>query len=165
VFLVVGQTWSEDRVFFVDGDGRQLWLPVGWTDAAEPDAFVTMAAGRSPFRFADLVELRRLIDGLSDWRAVKTIMPGLFGGVRPVRDPAVAAAWSSQRVIRTVLSQPAPQHLPRRRTNVAPPVYGKVHNIFQVDQHRRIEAVAWAGKRSPELITSFKQRYWQPRCY
>jgi hypothetical protein len=25
-----------------------------------------MAAGRSPFRFADLVELRRLIDGLSD---------------------------------------------------------------------------------------------------
>ena len=41
-------------------------LPVGWADAAEPDAFVTMAAGRSPFRFADLVELRRLIDGLSD---------------------------------------------------------------------------------------------------
>jgi Family of unknown function (DUF5372) len=66
VFFVVGQTWSEDRVFFVDGDGRQLSLPVGWTDAAEPDAFVTMAAGRSPFRFADLVELRRLMGGLSD---------------------------------------------------------------------------------------------------
>jgi Family of unknown function (DUF5372) len=66
VFLVVGQTRSEDRVFFVDGDGRQLSLPVGWTDAAEPDAFVTMAAGRSPFRCAELVELRRLIDGLSD---------------------------------------------------------------------------------------------------
>jgi hypothetical protein len=29
-------------------------------------AFVMMATGRSPFRFADLVELRRLIDGLSD---------------------------------------------------------------------------------------------------
>jgi Family of unknown function (DUF5372) len=66
VFLVVGQTRSEDRVFFVDGDGRQLSPPVGWTDAAEPDAFVTMAAGRSPFRCAELVELRRLIDGLSD---------------------------------------------------------------------------------------------------
>jgi hypothetical protein len=49
-------------VFFVDGDGRQFSLPVGWTDAAELDAFVTMAAGRSPFRFADLVELWRLID-------------------------------------------------------------------------------------------------------
>jgi Family of unknown function (DUF5372) len=35
----------------------------GWL---EPDAFVAMAAGRSPFRLADLVELRRLIDGLSD---------------------------------------------------------------------------------------------------
>jgi hypothetical protein len=66
VFLAVRQTWSEDRVFFLDGDGRQFSLPVGWTDAADPDAFVMMAAGRSPFRFADLVELRRLIDGLSD---------------------------------------------------------------------------------------------------
>ncbi|WP_255731185.1 MULTISPECIES: DUF5372 family protein [Mycobacterium] len=68
VFLAVRQTWSEDRVFFLDGDGRQFSLPVGWTDAAGPDAFVTMATGRCPFRFADLVELRRLIDGLSDDR-------------------------------------------------------------------------------------------------
>jgi hypothetical protein len=44
-------------VFFLDENARQFSLPVGWTDAAEPDAFVTMAAGRSPFRFADLVEL------------------------------------------------------------------------------------------------------------
>ena len=66
VFLAVRQTWSQDRVFFLDGDGRQFSLPVGWTDAAEPDVFVTLAAGRCPFRFADLVELRRLIDGLSD---------------------------------------------------------------------------------------------------
>ena len=65
VFLAVRQTWSEDRVFFLDEDARQFSLPVGWTDAAEPDAFVTMAAGRSQFQFADLVELRRLIDGLS----------------------------------------------------------------------------------------------------
>jgi Family of unknown function (DUF5372) len=63
VFLAIRQTWSEDRVFFLDEDARQFSLPVGWTDAAEPDAFVTMAAGRAPFRLADLVELRRLIDG------------------------------------------------------------------------------------------------------
>ena len=66
VFLAVRQTWSQDRVFFLDAQGRQFSLPVGWTDAAEPDAFVTMAAGRCPFRFADLVELRGLIDGLTD---------------------------------------------------------------------------------------------------
>lgn len=66
MFLAVRQTWSQDRVFFLDGDGRQFSLPVGWTDAAEPDAFVTIAAGRCPFQFVDLVELRRLIDALSD---------------------------------------------------------------------------------------------------
>jgi len=65
VFLAVRQTWSEDRVFFLDEDARQFSLPVGWTDVVEPDPFVMIAAGRSPFRFADLVELRRLINGLS----------------------------------------------------------------------------------------------------
>ena len=66
VFLAVRQTWSEDRVFFLDSQGRQFSLPVGWTDAAEPDPFVTMAAGRCAFRLADLVELRGLIDGLAE---------------------------------------------------------------------------------------------------
>jgi hypothetical protein len=71
VFLAVRQTWSEDRAFFLDGEGRQFSLPVGWTDAAEPDVFVTLAAGRSPFRCADLVGLGRLIDGLADWTVCK----------------------------------------------------------------------------------------------
>ena len=65
VFLAVRQTWSEDRVFFLDGEGRQYSLPVGWTDAAEPDVFVDVgrrAGARSGL--ADLVELARLIDGL-----------------------------------------------------------------------------------------------------
>ena len=66
VFVAVRQTWSQDRVFFLDEEGRQFSLPVGWTDAAEPDTFVAIAAGRCPFRFADLVELRGLIDGLVD---------------------------------------------------------------------------------------------------
>ena len=66
VFLAVRQAWSQDRVFFLDSLGRQFALPVGWTDAAEADPFVAMAAGRCPFRFADLVELRGLIDGLTD---------------------------------------------------------------------------------------------------
>jgi hypothetical protein len=49
VFFAVRQTWSQDGVFFLDGEGRQLSLPVGWTDAAEPDAFVVMAAGGARF--------------------------------------------------------------------------------------------------------------------
>ena len=42
VFLAVRQTWSQDRVFFLDSQGRRFSLPAGWTDAAEADPFVTM---------------------------------------------------------------------------------------------------------------------------
>jgi hypothetical protein len=65
VFAAVRQTWAEDRVFFLDEDGRQYSLPVGWTDAAGPDLFVTVAAGRCPFRVADLLALARLAEGCS----------------------------------------------------------------------------------------------------
>ena len=43
---------------------RCLRTKKGWTDAAEPDVFVSMAAGRCPFRLEDLLELALLIDGL-----------------------------------------------------------------------------------------------------
>lgn len=39
-------------------------MPVGWTDAVEPDVFVVAAAGRCPFRVVDLTALAGLIDGL-----------------------------------------------------------------------------------------------------
>ena len=64
VFVAVRQTWGEDRVFFLDAEGGQHSLPVGWTDAAGPDPFVVAAAGRCPFRVADLSALAGLIDGL-----------------------------------------------------------------------------------------------------
>jgi hypothetical protein len=63
VFVAVRQTWSEGRVYFLDADGVQHSLPVGWTDAAEPDVFVSMAAGRCPFRMEDLLALAVMIDG------------------------------------------------------------------------------------------------------
>jgi hypothetical protein len=64
VFVAVRKNWAENRVFFLDHDGRQRSLPVGWTDAAGPDVFVTVAAGRSPFQVADLLALALLTDGL-----------------------------------------------------------------------------------------------------
>ena len=65
-FVLVGvrQNWSEDRVFFLDENGCQYSLPVGWTDVVGPDVFVSAASGRCPFRFADLTALAVLIDGL-----------------------------------------------------------------------------------------------------
>jgi len=69
VFVVARRTWGEDRVFFVDEDGVQRSLPRAWTDIADLDPFVVVAAGRSPFRVDDLLALVELIGGLRGARA------------------------------------------------------------------------------------------------
>ena len=81
MFVAVRQTWAEDRVFFLDAEGRQHSLPVGWTDAAGPDVFVTVAAGRCPFRVADLLALAQLAEGCQPGpgdRGVRQIPPQLL---------------------------------------------------------------------------------------
>jgi hypothetical protein len=60
----VRHNWAENRAFFLDEEGMQRSLPVGWTDAAEPDVFVLAAAGRCAFRVCDLLVLADLVDGL-----------------------------------------------------------------------------------------------------
>ena len=62
---MVQQTWRQDRVFFFGEDGSMKSLPTSWTDVADPDVFVAMSAGRSPFRVVDLLALAELIDGMS----------------------------------------------------------------------------------------------------
>ena len=51
----------EDRVCFHDEKGRLCEIPLGCTSLAVENAFLTVAAGRSWFRFEDLLELVRLI--------------------------------------------------------------------------------------------------------
>jgi hypothetical protein len=50
-------------------------LPTSWTDFGAVDSFVALAAGRSLFRVAELLELVREIDG---WRSkrVETTVKG-----------------------------------------------------------------------------------------
>ena len=64
VLVAVRHTWGEDRVFFFGDDGTQKSLPRAWTDAADVDVFVAVAAGRCPFRVADLLMLAEVVDGL-----------------------------------------------------------------------------------------------------
>ncbi|MFZ0379832.1 MAG: DUF5372 family protein [Solirubrobacteraceae bacterium] len=64
-FVAVRQTWGEDRVSFFDDGGVQRSLPRTWTDAADLDPFVVVAAGRSPFRVEDLVAL---VDSVAELR-------------------------------------------------------------------------------------------------
>ncbi len=39
-------------------------MPASWTDAVAEDPFVVVAAGRAPFRAADLLKLADLVDAL-----------------------------------------------------------------------------------------------------
>ena len=77
--MAVRLTWGEDRVFFFDDEGTQRSLPLAWTDAGEVDPFVVVAAGRSAFRVADLLDAAALIDGLrrpgGPDEAVRSITP------------------------------------------------------------------------------------------
>ena len=51
----------EDRACFHDEQGRICEIPLSWTNLAAVDPFVILSAGRSWFRFEDLLELARLI--------------------------------------------------------------------------------------------------------
>ena len=57
--------WGEERVYFEDDEGRLSSVPAGWTSVSPPDPFVVVSAGRSHFRVVDLLELSRLLEGLS----------------------------------------------------------------------------------------------------
>jgi hypothetical protein len=54
------------RAFFLVPEGDLRSVPVPWTDLAALDPFKEMAAGRSPFRAGDLLELAALIDSRRD---------------------------------------------------------------------------------------------------
>ncbi|MGW1365130.1 DUF5372 family protein [Streptomyces chartreusis] len=54
--------WDEDRVALADENGEVVSLPAAWTDVDPVDPFVTMAAGRCPFRVAALLAAVALID-------------------------------------------------------------------------------------------------------
>lgn len=57
--------WGEDRVYFLNANGLLASLPASWTSAVPDDPFVAIAAGRSHFRYQDLIELVKLTEGLS----------------------------------------------------------------------------------------------------
>jgi hypothetical protein len=64
VFVDRRLAWDEDRVSFVGEDGAVASLPAAWTDIDPVDPFVVMAAGRCPFRIADLLAVADLLDAL-----------------------------------------------------------------------------------------------------
>lgn len=56
--------WGEDRVYFHDTEGQLQSILASCTDAGGVDPFVTMSAGRSFFRYEDLIKLADLLEKL-----------------------------------------------------------------------------------------------------
>ena len=54
-----------DRVWYEVEDGSVRSVPLGWTSLRVPEPFETFAAGRAPFRPADLLALAALVDALA----------------------------------------------------------------------------------------------------
>jgi hypothetical protein len=63
-FVSRRRNWGEDRVYYYDEQGELCSLLTVWTDAADADPFNVMAAGRCPFRVADLLDLADLVERL-----------------------------------------------------------------------------------------------------
>lgn len=63
-------TWGEERVYFLDSAGQMQRIPATWTDAVGEDPFVAVAAGRSPLRVEDLLQLADLLERLNTDRKV-----------------------------------------------------------------------------------------------
>jgi hypothetical protein len=61
--VAVRQTWGEQRVFYYDEAGALAALPTTWTDIADGDPFVAMAAGRAYCRVTDLLRLATFMSG------------------------------------------------------------------------------------------------------
>ena len=80
-FVKRRRNWRADRVYVLDPSGLLFSLPVEWTDAAGEDPFVVVAAGRSPFHTAGLLELAELVARMraerssDDTSDVNRIMP------------------------------------------------------------------------------------------
>lgn len=59
--------WGEERVCFLDEQGRMASIPASYTDARGDDPFVAITAGRAHFRYQDLVELAGWIAKWRSW--------------------------------------------------------------------------------------------------
>ena len=53
---------GHEQVFFQAGRSRVSLIPLAWTSMAAGDPFVVLAAGRSWFRVAELLEMVRFVD-------------------------------------------------------------------------------------------------------
>ena len=59
------KSWGRHYVDHVDSNGVLAGIPLDWTDAVEPDLFLSFSKGRSHFRFEELLRLSDLVGDLN----------------------------------------------------------------------------------------------------
>jgi hypothetical protein len=64
--LIRQRNWGEDRVYFTDDTGKLVSVPANYTNVDASGPFVVISAGRSRFRYEDLLNLVRLIHHLDE---------------------------------------------------------------------------------------------------
>ena len=69
-FVKRRRNWRADRVYFFNAAAELVSLPAEWTDVVAEDPFAVVAAGRSPFHIAGLLELSELVARMAEGRAV-----------------------------------------------------------------------------------------------
>lgn len=88
---------GKQKVCFLDKKGRQCEIPLSWTDLAPEDAVATLAAGKSWFRAADLLELARLVAAFGQWLQTRFVRVHvkLIGSRRATVNEYLDTAWTS----------------------------------------------------------------------
>ena len=76
--MVQRNSWGREWLDFHDTTGAPSAIPIAWTDRAEPDPFVMVAAGRCHLRFEDLLRLVGMVEQeckAKDAASVRRTMP------------------------------------------------------------------------------------------
>ncbi len=59
--VTIRQNWGVNRVYYYNSKKQLTSIPTAWTSLKPRDPYCILAAERSDFRFADLIELVQLI--------------------------------------------------------------------------------------------------------
>jgi len=62
-------TWGDTRVYYVNHQGHQKSVSIGFTDVLPPDPFVSIAAGRCLLSTQSLIDLLVLVNASQDHEA------------------------------------------------------------------------------------------------